>query len=178
SEKGANRISKSLLALDDEIREALEMFAPLARSRRMTLRAELELGLMVEADRDGLRQILLNLLDNAVKYGPAGQTITVGAITAPQVVEEQPVRFWAEDQGPGAPAAERYGAGEPDVRLNRRGESGTGGSGIGLSVVRELVTLQGGRAWVESASAGGGGARVVVELPLHPSTAPPPPPDV
>src|SRR5262249_47742129 len=177
SEKGANRISKSLLALDDEIREALEMFAPLARSRRMTLRAELELGLMIEADRDGLRQILLNLLDNAVKYGPAGQTITVGAITAPQVVQEQRVRFWVEDQGPGIPAADRYRVWEPYVRLNRRAESGTGGSGIGLSVVRELVTLHGGRAWVESAAAGGG-ARVVVELPLHPSTASPAPPDV
>ena len=53
---------------------------------------------------------------------------------------------------------------EPYVRLNRDAESATGGSGIGLSVVRELVTLHGGRTRVESAP--GGGARVVIELPL------------
>jgi signal transduction histidine kinase len=54
--------------------------------------------------------------------------------------------------------------GEPYVRLNRSSESGTGGSGIGLSVVRELVELHGGRTRAEGSP--GGGARVLVELPL------------
>ena len=55
---------------------------------------------------------------------------------------------------------------EPYVRLNRDVESATGGSGIGLSVVRELVALQHGASWIEAAGAGGG-ARVVVELPAR-----------
>jgi len=73
------------------------------------------------------------------------------------------VRFCVEDQGPGIPATDRDRVWEPYVRLNRRAESATGGSGIGLSVVRELVSMHGGRTWVEAAE--GGGARVIVELP-------------
>jgi signal transduction histidine kinase len=112
-----------------------------------------------------LRQILLNLLDNAAKYGPAGQTISVGAAPAPATNGDR-VRFWVEDQGPGIPAADRGRVWEPYVRLNRDAESATGGSGIGLSVVRELVVLHGGGAWIEAGGAGGG-ARVVVELPAR-----------
>jgi signal transduction histidine kinase len=73
-------------------------------------------------------------------------------------------RFWVEDQGPGIPHEERHRVWEPYVRLTRAAEASTGGSGIGLSVVRELVSLHGGRTRVESAR--GAGARIVIELPL------------
>jgi signal transduction histidine kinase len=158
-EKGTNRISPSPADLDHEIREALELFAPLARARKMTVAETLEANGVVSLDRDALRQMLLNLLDNAVKYGPAGQTITVGSELA-----GDRARIWVEDQGPGIPHDDRHRVWEPYVRLNREGESATGGSGIGLAVVRELVTLHGGRTRVEGAP--GGGARVVIELPL------------
>jgi len=167
AEKGTNRIKAASLDLDAEIRDAVEMFAPLARSRRMTVRVSAAEGLIVTADRDALRQILLNLLDNAAKYGPAGQTISVGSAAAPSGGR---VRFWVEDQGPGIPAADRDRVWEPYVRLSRSTESATGGSGIGLSVVRELVTLHGGAAWIEGSSAEGG-ARVVVELPAQSAPA-------
>ena len=158
-EKGSNRISPAPADLDQEIREALELFSPLARARRMSVTSALSTGTIVSLDRDALRQILLNLLDNAVKYGPAGQVITVGS----EIVGER-VRIWVEDQGPGIPHDDRQRVWEPYVRLNREAESATGGSGIGLSVVRELVTLHGGRTRAEGAP--GGGARVVIELPL------------
>jgi signal transduction histidine kinase len=131
----------------------------------MTVRASAIAGLTVTADRDALRQILLNLLDNAAKYGPAGQTISVGSSAAP-ATDGARVRFWVEDQGPGIPPADRDRVWEPYVRLSRSAESAMGGSGIGLSVVRELVALHGGAAWIE-ASNPDGGARVVVELPAH-----------
>jgi signal transduction histidine kinase len=165
AEKGTNRITPSTLDLDAEMRDGVEMFTPLARSRRMSVRLGPATGLTVAADRDALRQILLNLLDNAAKYGPAGQTISVGAAPAPATNGDR-VRFWVEDQGPGIPAADRGRVWEPYVRLNRDAESATGGSGIGLSVVRELVVLHGGGAWIEAGGAGGG-ARVVVELPAR-----------
>ena len=163
AEKRANRVTPTSLDIDTEIREAVEMFAPLARSRRMTVRVSGAAGLTVTADRDALRQILLNLLDNAAKYGPVGQTISVGSVAAPAMGRHR-ARFWVEDQGPGIPMADRDRVWEPYVRLSRSTESATGGSGIGLSVVRELVSLHGGAAWIEAASSGGG-ARVVVELP-------------
>lgn len=162
AEKGTNRVTPEPLDLDGEIRDAVEMFTPLARSRRMTIRA-MAAGLTVTADRNALRQILLNLLDNAAKYGPAGQTITVGSQPSP-ALETARVRIWVEDEGPGIPSGDRVRVWEPYVRLNRAVESTTGGSGIGLSVVRELVALQHGASWIEAAGAGGG-ARVVVELP-------------
>jgi signal transduction histidine kinase len=161
AEKGANRITPGVLDLDAEIRDAVEMFTPLARSRRMALRTTPS-GLKVMADQNALRQILLNLLDNAAKYGPAGQTISVESAVAPGT-DGARVRLWVEDQGPGIPASDRDRVWEPYVRLGRAVESATGGSGIGLSVVRELVTLHHGAAWIEAAEVGDG-ARVVVEL--------------
>ena len=159
AEKGTNRVSPEAAEIDQEIQESLDLFAPLARARGMTIRPSLGINGIVSVDRNALRQILLNLLDNAAKYGPSGQTITVGS----QIVGDR-ARIWVEDEGPGIPREDRVRVWEPYIRLNRDAESSTGGSGIGLSVVRELVLLHGGRTRAESAP--GGGARVVVELPL------------
>jgi signal transduction histidine kinase len=158
-EKGTNRISPSPADFDRELAEALELFGPLARARKMSIETAFNANAVLPVDRDALRQVMLNLLDNAVKYGPSGQTITVGS----EVVGER-VRVWVEDEGPGIPRDERLRVWEPYVRLNREAETVTGGSGIGLAVVRELVTLHGGRTRAESAP--GGGARLVIELPL------------
>ncbi len=159
AEKGTNRVSLSPSDFDHEIRDVLELFAPLARARQMSIDARLDAGAVVHLDRDALRQILLNLLDNAVKYGPAGQTISVGS----EVAGDR-ARVWVEDQGPGIPHDDRVRVWDPYVRLKRDVESATGGSGIGLSVVRELVAMHGGRGRAESGP--GGGARVVIEFPL------------
>ena len=168
SEKGANRVSPAPVDLDHEILEALELFAPLARARKMLVATALDASAVISLDRDAFRQILLNLLDNAVKYGPAGQTITVGS----EIAGDR-ARVWVEDQGPGIPNEDRQRVWEPYVRLNRDAESATGGSGIGLSVVRELVSLHGGRTRAESAP--GGGARVVIDFPLtQPDSGEPP----
>ena len=68
-----------------------------------------------------------------------------------------------EDNGPGVPRNEREHIWEPYYRLGRATEASVGGSGIGLSIVKELVALHAGRVWVEDRS--GGGARFVVEVP-------------
>ena len=162
AERGTNRISAVPTDIEREIRETLDAFAPLARARRAKMRAELELGLVADVDRDALRQILVNVLDNAVKYGPTGQTITVGCQTRGETA-----RIWVEDEGPGIPQNDRFRVWEPYVRLTRPSESATGGSGIGLSVVRELVKLHDGSCWAEpGGGAAGRGARIVLELPL------------
>ena len=91
-------------------------------------------------------------------YGPAGQTITVQAESS-----GGRVRVRIDDEGPGVPESERDRIWEPYVRLSRDAESATGGSGIGLSVVRELVTMQGGTVTVGASDAGG--ARFTIDLP-------------
>ncbi len=150
AERRQNRIAPVPTDVGKELRDALELFGPLARSRRMKLRAEIEIGLVALVDRNALRQILLNLLDNAAKYGPEGQTITLGSTRT-----RDWVRIWIDDEGPGVAEAERSRVWEPYVRLGREAERGTGGSGIGLSVVRELVQMHGGHCSMETSPSGG-----------------------
>jgi len=158
SERRANRLRLEDTEVAREISDVLDTFAPLTRAKDVTLHAELTEGLVASVDRSALHQILLNLLDNAVKYGPAGQTITVRARAAADRLLIEVI-----DEGAGIPAEERERIWEPYHRLERDAKS-VAGSGIGLAVARELVDLHGGRAWVEDARPRG--ARFIVALPL------------
>jgi two-component system phosphate regulon sensor histidine kinase PhoR len=110
------------------------------------------------ADRDKLRQILANLLDNAIKFSPGGGTVTVAARRKSGAVEVRVV-----DRGPGIPAAER-------ARIFRKFYRGDlardrpGGTGLGLFIAEGLVKAMGGRIWVDSEE--GEGSSFAFELPL------------
>jgi signal transduction histidine kinase len=119
---------------------------------------EIEDRLMAMVDLEAFNRILSNLLDNAVKYGPAGQRVNVGL-----AMFEQHARLWVDDEGPGIPLRERDRIFEPFYRSSLHAQSGVAGSGIGLAVVKELTDLLEGRVWAEGAP--GGGARIVVEFP-------------
>jgi signal transduction histidine kinase len=152
------RLAPEPTDLAAEVRRAAESFGPMYRTRDVTLRTELQEGITVAVDRGALRQIMVNLLDNALKYGPQGQRLTVGA-----ALFDDQTRVWVDDEGPGVPEGERERVFESFFRLPRDAKSRSSGSGIGLAVVRELAQLHGGDAWVTSAP--GGGARVVVQFP-------------
>lgn len=107
-------------------------------------------------DADALRQIVLNLLDNAVKYGPQQQEIRV-SLTGDQDV----ARISVIDQGPGIPATERERVWAAFYRLKREDSTVISGTGIGLSIVRELVDAMGGHCWIDAA---GEGTRVNIEF--------------
>ncbi|MBA2565063.1 MAG: HAMP domain-containing histidine kinase [Gemmatimonadetes bacterium] len=158
AERRAVKLSVEPTDLSLLIREVVDGFLPLARARQIRVRTDLEEGLRVPVDTSAFRQMLLNLLDNAVKYGPAGQTITVGAET-----QGSDVLVRVDDEGPGIPPKDRGRIWERFWRLEREEEKAVAGTGIGLAVVLELARLHGGRAWV--AGAPGGGARFVLELP-------------
>ena len=106
-----------------------------------------------------MTRIVVNLLDNAIKYGPHGQIVKVDVTRTEGVA-----RLSVEDEGPGIPPGDRDRIWKPYRRLDRDVRTQVQGSGIGLSVVSELASLHGGRVWVEEAD--GGGARFVLELPL------------
>ena len=125
-----------------------------------SIRLDVEPGLVVHADDDALRQILVNLLDNAIKYGPRGQVVTVGA----EMSGAAGARIWVEDQGPGIPLSERRSIFEPYRRSRRHVDAGIAGNGIGLTVVRDLAHAHGGAVWVEAAEPHG--TRVVVTFPV------------
>jgi signal transduction histidine kinase len=168
SERETTRLVPGPVELAPLVHAVTESFQPILRAKHVAIVSHVEPGMAVLADAEALRQVLLNLLDNAVKYGPPGQELRVGAERAGGAL-----RLFVEDQGPGVPERDRERVWTSWQRLRRDERRAISGSGIGLTVVRDLVALHGGRAWVESAA--GGGARFVVELPIAPVTAAPRP---
>jgi signal transduction histidine kinase len=166
AERQMTRLGPEPLDLSAAVREIVDDWAPLAINAGITLRTEFAPDVQAIADRDALRQMILNLLDNAMKYGPSAplgagphtQTVTVGTAR-----HGDRARFWVDDEGAGIPARERERVFASFYRLEQHANSSVAGSGIGLYVVRELARLQGGAAWIDDAPSGG--ARLVVELP-------------
>jgi signal transduction histidine kinase len=118
-------------------------------------------SLQARLDAAALRQMLINLLDNAWKYGGSPRAIRVEVSgTGAEVC------FAVEDNGAGIPEQDRDSIWEPYVRLERDRRSAIAGTGIGLAVVRDLVSANGGTYRVES---GTGGARFVITLPGVPA---------
>jgi PAS domain S-box-containing protein len=115
--------------------------------------------LPARADPDKLRQVIANLVDNAIRYSPDGGTITVGASANDDTVEVS-----VSDEGIGIPQADQeqifrkfYRGADAELRV------GAGGTGLGLFIARGLVRAMGGRIWV--ASREGEGSRFAFELP-------------
>lgn len=140
-----------------EVAEAVESFRPLARSRKARLIASLASDVMVAIRREHLRQIVLNLLDNAVKYGPPGQQVTVETRATAERVQ-----ITVADQGPGISSQDRARIWEPFFRGSSLEVSASGGTGIGLSIVRDLVRQYGGSVQLADAERG---ACFVIQLP-------------
>jgi signal transduction histidine kinase len=140
------------------VEEVVEAYVPIAESRRMRIVADAPSRIFAVVDPRALRQVVVNLVDNALKYGPAGQTVAV------EVERDGTVaRLAVSDEGPGVPRSEHARVWQPFVRLGKAG-SATNGSGIGLAVVRSLVEQQGGSVTIEERLQGG--AQFVVTLPL------------
>ena len=118
--------------------------------------------LSAQADEQKLRQILVNLVDNAIKFSPNGGLVTVAAQRTGDVIALSVV-----DEGIGIPAAERDRIFAKFYRLPRGAV--TGGTGLGLSIAQGLVSAMGGQIKVESAE--GQGSTFVVELPAAPVLA-------
>lgn len=152
------------VAVAPAVARALDAMAALAAERHVRWRHQIDEALRVQIARDDLHQVLLNLLDNAVKYGPVGQAIEITA-----QAEESTVRIAVRDQGPGVAATEREAIWQPFRRGFAAASWSVNGTGIGLVVVRDLVERAGGRAWVEPAAASNGqapaGAVFVIALP-------------
>jgi PAS domain S-box-containing protein len=114
--------------------------------------------LAAEADRDKLRQVFSILVDNALKYSPAGGRVTVGARRGNGTVEVRVV-----DEGVGISPGEQERIFRKFYRAESTVRDGGGGTGLGLFIAKELVTAMGGRIWVESSE--GEGSKFAFELP-------------
>jgi PAS domain S-box-containing protein len=101
-------------------------------------------------DRDRVRQVLTNLLENAIKYSPEGGRIEVGASSTGEMI-----RFYVRDEGIGIPPDEQRRIFDKFYRLDPQMAGGIGGTGLGLYICNELVERMGGRIWVESGDEAG-----------------------
>ena len=118
-----------------------------------------ESPLSARTDPEKLRQVLANLVDNAVRFSPGGGRVTVGATRRGETIVLSVV-----DQGVGIPNTEQE---QIFSKFYRVGDAQTGGVGVGLFIAQGLVSALGGRISVKSTE--GRGSRFVVELPSHES---------
>jgi PAS domain S-box-containing protein len=137
----ASRIDTGNVPTTAEIFDASDVVDPLVRDRGeegARVVVAVPEGVLVRADLDRLRQVMTNLVENALKYAPG--TVRVALVQEPGVA-----RFTVSDDGPGIPASEHERIFEKFYRLDPDQRGGVSGIGLGLYIARELVTRMGGR---------------------------------
>lgn len=147
------------LDLAQLIQETIQLFVRQAAAKDIDLGFELAPA-PLEGDAFQLRDLVDNLVDNALRYTPPGGRVTVGCARAG---EGEAILFTVEDSGPGIPAARRAAVFERFVRLDDK----TTGSGLGLAIVRDIALAHGATVVLDTAQ--GGGTRVTVRFAASPA---------
>ena len=162
----ASRLDSGAETVEISTTDAAELARTVLAAAEAHLPGEVELALVapepgpqVAADPDGLRQVLVNLVENAIKYSPNG-----GLVELELTPSNGRVRFAVRDRGLGIPASEHERIFEKFFRLDPNLSRGVGGTGLGLYISREIVRRMGGRIRVESEP--GRGSTFSFELPL------------
>lgn len=169
SRADAGRVQLHLVetGLLDLARESASLLEVLAEEKEQTLSVEGDESLTVLADRTILRQALINLIDNAVKYSPVKGEIRVRVMGNGRDAEIK-----VQDNGPGIPREHRGRIFERFYRVDKARRRADGGSGLGLSIAQWAVAVNGGRIDVESAP--GKGSIFCIRLPRAVPAAPAP----
>lgn len=160
SQTGKLRVAPEAVDLAPLVSDCVELARPAAARRGLGLASEVGAGLRVLADPTRLRQIVGNLVDNALKFTPSGGLVTVAAASSGR---EGFVTLSVSDTGPGIPPEDLERIFDRLYQTERTTSKGSQGLGLGLAICRELVERQGGRIWAQSRP--GEGARFFVELP-------------
>ena len=180
-----NRLIEDTLALSKiESKQSALQFAPIeldvfmdgaigmiereAASRGIAIERQVDEGLFIEADEDRLRQIVINLLTNAINYTPEGGKVKVTVEAF--VVQTEPghdddlVKITVKDTGIGIPKKDLPRIFERFYRVDKARSRSSGGTGLGLSIVKHLVELHRGTIRVDSVV--GAGTSFIIELPV------------
>ena len=142
------------------VASTMERLEPLARTKSIELVSEVEAPVAVTADLEHLRQVLLNLAGNAMKFSPQGSRVVLSATAKGDQVE-----ICVADQGPGIPEEERGRVFEKYYRGPEARDS-VDGAGLGLAISLRIVQAHAGTMWVEDNP--GGGARFCVSISVGP----------
>jgi two-component system, OmpR family, phosphate regulon sensor histidine kinase PhoR len=136
----------------------LELVAAKARDGEVTITADVSDAMSVQADHDRLVQVLINLVDNAVKYTPAGGAVTVRA----RPTAEGRIEVSVSDTGIGIPRADLPRITERFYRVDKARSRELGGTGLGLAIVKHLVLAHGGDMAIDSEEGRGTTVRVLL----------------
>ena len=158
-ETGKLVLKPAPLVLHDVAADVVAFFEKQATQKNLTLRNRVPLDLRTQADWDRLTQILVNLVDNAVKYTPEQGQITLGASSGAKGL----VNVWVADTGIGIPSTDLPRITERFYRVDKARSRELGGTGLGLAIVKHLVQAHGGELWLESEL--GKGTTVYFSLP-------------
>jgi signal transduction histidine kinase len=160
AESGVMRLNYREFPVAPLLQEVYDLYEMVAEERRITLKVNAPADLAVEADRLRLRQVVTNLVDNALKFCRENGTVRLAAEPA-DTDQGRCIRIRVSDTGPGLDPDERERVWERMYRGPVQPEQP--GLGLGLSLVRAVTLAHGGRAWVESER--GNGAEFIVEFP-------------
>ncbi len=124
---------------------AWETLKPFAEKKRIKVIKQLSAGTFVLAETEPLTQVFTNLLDNAIRHGPEGTSVTVYSID-----KQNHFVFALQDEGPGIPRRHQNRIFERFYRVDKQRSRESGGTGLGLSICRHAVEGMGGKIWVQS----------------------------
>ena len=147
------------LNLADLVATTTDQMAPLADEKHVTLTTQADEEVEVIGDQVRLRQVVVNLLDNAIKYTPEGGTVTVGVNAT-----DRRAQLEVSDTGPGIPNGDLPHVFDRFFRADRIRLATIEGAGLGLSIVQSICTAHGGLVKAENHA--DGGCRIIVQLPL------------
>ncbi len=154
------RLELEPTSVTDIIEGVTDSFQPRAGAVSVLLDTDTEEGLpLLRLDRLRIEQVVGNLVDNAIRHTPPGGTVTVAAFR-----HSDRVRVQVSDTGAGVPADALPHVFDRLYRVDPSRDRATGGTGLGLTIARQLVEVHGGTIWVESAE--GSGSRFGFDLPV------------
>ena len=145
AESGQASIEKTLFNLKALVDDTVGELAAILAKKNISLSNLVPPGLKINADRDKLSQVFMNLLDNATKYNREEGKIKITA-----AAEDEAIKVVVEDTGPGIPAEHLPRIFERFYRVDKARSRELGGTGLGLSIVKHIVELHGGTVGVES----------------------------
>ncbi len=158
------------ISLTELIDDVFDFIKEAADKKKITItKGSIPSSSVIEGDRNYLEQILINLLDNAVKYGREGGEITIAIVEKNQ----KEVQFSIKDNGVGIPKEDIPRIFERFYRVDKGRSQDLGGTGLGLSIVKHLVQAHGGKVWAESQLEKG--STFYFTMPAYPSPHPSPP---
>jgi heavy metal sensor kinase len=145
ADSGVFELQRSVFPMMDLVQESVGIVGVLAEDKKQTISVTGDGKIAVSADRGFLRMAVINLLDNAVKYSPAGSTIRL-RLSAAKDSEEQigSVRLDIEDEGPGIPDDKASRVFDRFYRVDEGRTRDAGGAGLGLSIAKWAVEVHGG----------------------------------